>query len=486
MTETADSDQRFEEATEALQWRPPAGERRGKYTSNSTSEGGRAQRGLNAPLTEDSAAIEFAARYGETLRYCHDRGSWYRWDGAIWRPERTNLAFHYARELARDLSKSVSDRDLVIASKTSFAAGVERFARADRVFARTAEDWDQDPMLAGCPDGVLDLRTGEVNAADPALGITKSLAVAPAAKADCPRWTSFLNETFGGDEGLVRFVQQFLGYSLTGDVSEHALLYGYGAGGNGKSVLLNTVMGILGDYALTAAMDTFTASKSDKHTTDLARLHGARFVTASEVEEGRALAESRIKQLTGGDRITARFMCKDNFEFKPAFKLFLVGNHRPTLHSVDDAIRRRFNIVPFNYKPAKPEPDLEHKLRQQWPAILRWMVEGCVDWHANRLIRPDTVVEATNAYFADQDLFAQWLEDKCDAEPGNEHKWERSGDLFANWKLYATEAGEHPGATKTFAEQMRRRGFESHRGAKGMRQFRGVQFREARVTGDAR
>jgi putative DNA primase/helicase len=457
-----------------------------KYTTaSSIGEDGAARGGLshsrNAPLTEDAAAIEFAARYGGTLCYCHDRGAWYHWDGAIWRPERMSLAFHYARELARDLSKEVSGRDLVIVSKTSFAAGIERFASADPVFARTAEAWDRDPMLAGCPDGVLDLRTGLVNAPDPALGITKSLAVAPAATSDCLLWKAFLVETFGGDEGLVRFVQQFLGYSLTGDVSEHALLYGYGAGGNGKSVLLNTVMGVLGDYALTAAMDTFTASKSDKHTTDLARLQGARFVTASEVEEGRAWAESRIKQLTGGDRITARFMRQDNFEFSPTFKLFLVGNHRPTLHNVDDAIRRRFNIVPFNNKPARPDPDLEHKLRQEWPAILRWMVEGCLDWQVSRLMRPATVVEATNAYLADQDLFGQWLEDECDAEPGNHHKWERSADLFASWKDYATRAGDHPGTTKTFAEHMRRRGFASHRGGQGTRQFRGVQFRQTRA-----
>ena len=154
---------------------------------------------------------------------------------------------------------------------------------------------------------------------------------------------------------LQRFLQQMAGYCLTGDISEHALFFVYGTGGNGKGVFLNTVAGILGDYAATAAMDTFTASQGDRHPTDLAMLRGARLVTAAETEEGRAWAESRIKQLTGGDPITARFMRQDFFTFQPAFKLVIVGNHKPVLRNVDEAARRRFNIIPFTRKPPKPD-----------------------------------------------------------------------------------------------------------------------------------
>ena len=203
--------------------------------------------------------------------------------------------------------------------------------------------------------------------ADHADGITKLTAVAPAPTADCPRWLAFLDETTGGDADLIRFLQQWCGYCLTGETREHALVFVHGGGGNGKSVFLNTITRIMHDYATTAAMDTFTASKFDKHPTDLAMLRGARLVTASETEEGRAWAEARVKQMTGGDPITARFMRQDFFTFFPNFKLFIIGNHKPVLQNVDDAAKRRFNIVPFTRKPEKPDRELETKLAGEWP-----------------------------------------------------------------------------------------------------------------------
>jgi putative DNA primase/helicase len=259
---------------------------------------------------------------------------------------------------------------------------------------------------------------------------------------------------------MVRFLQQWCGYSLTGDVREHALLFVFGAGGNGKSVFLNTVLGILGDYATTAGMDTFSASRSDRHPTDLAALRGARFVSASESEEGRPWAEARIKAMTGGDRIAARFMRRDFFSYRPQFKLTIVGNHKPVLRNVDEAARRRFNIVPFDHTPAQPDRQLEEKLKAEWPAILGWMILGCADWQQNGLLRAEKVVTATEAYFSEQDIFGQWLEDECTAEPGNHHRWEPTGDLFASWQRYARNAGGEPGSQNSFAENMTRRGFE--------------------------
>jgi putative DNA primase/helicase len=202
--------------------------------------------------------------------------------------------------------------------------------------------------------------------------ITKITAVAPADKASCPLWLHFLDEATGGDPELTRLLQQWFGYCLTGSTQEHALMFIHGDGGNGKSVFLNTVAGIMGDYAVTAPMDAFTISTGDRHPADLAMLRGARLVAASETEQGRSWAESRIKQLTGGDPISARFMCRDWFTFKPSFKLTIVGNHAPMLTSVDDAMRRRINIVPFTHKPAHPDPTLESKLRKERPSILRW------------------------------------------------------------------------------------------------------------------
>jgi putative DNA primase/helicase len=429
-------------------------------------------------ITEDSAACQFAEIYRDRLRFCHDTGAWFEWNGTVWRPNRTGLAYQWARELARRLSMSEPDKVRYVVNKTSFASGVERFARSDPTFAVTAEVWDADPFLLGTPGGTVDLRTGNLRPSEPAEGITRAASVAPADRADCPLWLQFLEEATGGDADLILFLQQWCGYALTGVTQEHALVFIHGMGGNGKSVFLNALTAVLNAYAVTAAMDTFTASNSDKHPTDLAMLRGARLVTASETEEGRAWAEARIKQITGSDPITARFMRRDFFTFIPQFKLTIVGNHRPVLKTVDDAIKRRFNIVPFIRKPANPDPHLETKLKAEYPAVLRWMIDGCLDWQKQGLTRPASVLEATADYFSSQDVFGQWLQDECDVEIGNHYKNEINGILFASWRAYAERAGESAGSQKTFAENMQRRGLERYR-KKYERGFMGIRLRPA-------
>jgi putative DNA primase/helicase len=401
-------------------------------------------------ITEDSAALDFAGLHRDQLRFDHDAGAWFCWTGSHWRREGTKLALEWARQLARRLSEDATAKGRY--RKTAFASGVERFARGDRAFAVTADYWDRDPMLLGTPRGTVDLRTGKLRPADPDDAISKVTLVAPTETTDCPRFLAFLNEATGDDQALIRFLQQFCGYCLTGSVQEHALVFIYGDGGNGKGVFLNTVTSILGDHATTATMDALTVTSGERHTTDVAMLRGARIVTASETEEGRAWAEARIKQMTGGDPITARFMRQNNFTFLPAFKLMIIGNHKPTLHNVDEAARRRFNIVPFTRTPAKPDPKLEAKLRPEAQGILRWMIDGCLDWQANGLVRPRTVIEATSEYFANQDTFGQWLDEECDVEPGNRWKNEASAALFKSWQAYATSAGDKPGSRKAFAD----------------------------------
>jgi putative DNA primase/helicase len=245
---------------------------------------------------------------------------------------------------------------------------------------------------------------------------------------------------------------------LTGDTREHALLFVYGPGGNGKNVWLDTVSGILHDYAKTAAMETFTASIGDRHPTDLAMLRGARMVCASETEEGRAWAESRIKALTGGDKISARFMRQDFFEFSPQFKLVIIGNHKPTLRNVDEAARRRFNIAPFTYKPATPDKELKDKLRKEWPGILRWMIEGCLRWQREGLIRPKVVTDATEEYFSEQDSVRQWIEECC--EIGERIYSVTSAELYKSWTGYAVGIGEKPGTRKWFSQSLMRLGYQ--------------------------
>jgi len=213
-------------------------------------------------------------------------------------------------------------------------------------------------------------------------------------------------------------------------------------------------------------------------------LKGARLVCASETEEGKAWAETRIKQLTGGDTVTARFMRRDFFEFRPQFKLTIAGNHKPVLRNVDDAMRRRFNMVPFVHKPPTPDRGLAQRLRAEWPGILRWMVEGCLDWRANGLARPQVVADTTAEYFGEQDTLAHWVAERC--ETGGRCLSATMAALFESWTGYALANGERPGTAKWFSQAMQRAGFEAVKhtpGHHGKRGFLGVAVRAAGTPG---
>lgn len=424
-------------------------------------------------LNEDGLALAFADRHKNELLFCHTSGKWYHWDGARWKKEKTKLAFAWARKVCRDLNLK---KDKALA-KASTAGAVERFAQSDRAFAITSEIFDQNIWYIGTPDGTVNLKTGNLNLPAQSDYITKQTSVGPAPTADCPLWYQFLAEATQGDEDLIHFLQQVAGYCLTGDIREHALFFVHGDGGNGKGVFLNTITNILGEYATTSEMDTFTASKTDRHSTGMAMLQGARLVSASETEEGRAWAETRIKLLTGGDPITARFMRQDNFTFKPQFKLLIIGNFKPVLRNVDSAARRRFNIIPFVHKPPKVDRELEDKLKVEYPAILRWMIDGCLNWQDNGLQRPEVVLSATKDYFESQDIFRQWMEECCDR---GRNKSDTTARLFESWKGWAIANGEIVGSQKLLSEHLIKLGFHLVKhtpGFRGKRGFLGLAIR---------
>jgi putative DNA primase/helicase len=272
--------------------------------------------------------------------------------------------------------------------------------------------------------------------------MTKITAIAPDRSCATPLWQKFLKRITGSDQELITFLQRIAGYSLTGGVSEHAMFFGYGTGANGKSVFTNTIAGILGDYATTAPIETFTASNHDRHPTDLAGLRGARLVTATETEEGRRWAESRLKALTGGDRVSARYMRQDFFEFTPQFKLLISGNHKPGLRSVDEAIRRRINLLPFNVTipPAERDPDLSVKLNAEAEGILAWMLQGCLDWQRDGLATPEAVRTATDLYLQSEDAIMAYLDDYCERDPT---AFESIGALFKGWQSWCDATGEY-------------------------------------------
>jgi putative DNA primase/helicase len=298
------------------------------------------------PFSDEALALRFAERHLGDLRFVAAWNKWLIWDGARWRIDDTILAFDYSRAVCREAAAECNKPRLAatIASAKTVAA-VERLARADRRISATVDQWDADPWALNTPSGVIDLRTGKMRPHRAEDYITQITAVAPGA--DCPLFLAFLARITDNDASLVSYLQRVLGYALTGLTKEHALFFLFGTGANGKSVFLSTVSGVLADYHKTAAPETFTVSHNDRHLSELARLRGARMVSVTETEEGRHWAESRIKQMTGGDVVTANFMRQDHFEFRPVFKLFVAGNHKPSLRSVDEAIRRRFNLIPF-------------------------------------------------------------------------------------------------------------------------------------------
>lgn len=431
-------------------------------------------------ITEDGVALAFAARHLHQLRFCHSTGRWYVWSGYHWSRQETQLAFAWARDVCREMAADNPKAGAL--AKAAAAAAVERFARADQRLVTTADKWDADPWLLGTPGGTVDLRTGALRPADPRDQITRLTAVAPVPPdafnpaRDCPRWLAFLNEALGGDADAIRFLQQWAGYSLTGDTREEALLFVHGPGGSGKSTAINTLGDLVGDYAVNVATETLSASKYDRHSTEIARLKGARLARASETEEGRAWAQQRIKALTGGDVVTARFMRQDDFEFIPAFKLTIVGNHRPAIQNVDDAMRRRFNVLPFNHQPQATDPGLKDALRREFPGILAWAIRGCLDWQASGLTRPAVVTEATESYFLAQDSFAAWLDECCVVGAGEA---DTTANLWASWSLFARTAGEETGTkNKTFPDRMQQAGFTPIRDTAGIR---GRGFKGLRV-----
>ncbi len=345
-------------------------------------------------------------------------------------------------------------------------------ARSNDAQAAQVAQWDRDPWLLGTPGGTVDLRTGEVRDASPEDYITKATAVVPAPQGTPtpPRWAAFLERIMGGNEEQVGYMQRFAGYALTGSIREHAFVFGHGTGANGKGVFTGTLQGVLGDYALTVPTEMLMVTRGEHHPTELARLRGVRLAIGSETEVGRTWAEARIKSLTGGDRIAARFMRQDFFEFDPEFKLFVVGNHTPSLRGVDEAIRRRLHLLPFtvNILAAEQDPKLSMKLKEEWPGILRWAIDGCLQWQRKGLSPPPSVLEATDQYLMAEDAVGRWLEE-CTRKGAN--GFSSSRDLFDSWKQWAEANGEYVISKKRLGQELTARRYNSRRqpggGARG-------------------
>jgi putative DNA primase/helicase len=440
-----------------------------------------AKKAASKRITEDALALSFAQKMAGTLRYVHKRGKWFHYTGARWEEDSTLLAFDQVRDHCRDMAKQFRSKKLESAKTV---AAVVQLARSDRLIAATIDQWDADPWLLNTPGGTVNLKTGELCPHRPTDFCTKMTAVTPGG--ECPLWLSILNYTFRGNAEVVSFHQRWNGYSLTGVTTEQKLVFKHGTGGNGKGVTTGAIVGLMGDYAMAAPMETFIASYSDRHPTELAMLRGARLVTASETEDGRAWAESRIRQMTGGDKISARFMRQDFFEFTPQFKLLILGNHKPSFRGVDEAIRRRFLLLPFlvTVPEGDRDPDLAEKLKAEWPGILAWAIAGCIDWQERGLRPPEAVLEATRTYLEAEDAVRLWLTDATTLDPD---EWESTRELFSSWSNWAKAAGEQVGTEKRFVEALELAGFAKAKNREQTKRgFNGLKLNRPDLASDPR
>jgi putative DNA primase/helicase len=427
-------------------------------------------------FSEDQLGLAFTERHAQDLRYVAPWYKWFQWTGTHWQHETTLLAFNLARKICREAAaqcNKTSEGKNISRAKT--VAAVEQLAKADRAMVAIIEQWDTDKDLLNTPGGAINLKTGELRPHSRDDYCTKITAVSPGG--NCPMFREFLNRIFAGDKDLIAYIQTALGYCLTGDIREHAMFFGYGTGANGKGVLLSTVAGVMGSYCKTAHQDTFTTTGGTQHPTDVAGLIGARLVICGEVEQGRRWAEAKIKSLTGGDRISARFMRQDFFEFAPQFKLFITGNHKPGLRNIDEAMRRRLHLIPFTVTIPEGERDkrLLEKLRKEWPGILQWMIEGAVRWHAEGLKKPQAVEDATREYLESEDTLLMWIEDRCQRDKRDETHASR---LFASWKAWCELTGEFTGTARQFGMRLAEHGFASSHSRTG-KMYRGISLLEA-------
>ena len=423
--------------------------------------------------TEDALALSFTRRYHPDWRYVATWGKWMVWDGQRWRAEDTLAATDLIRHVCRQAAlKADNPKVAAKLAASSTVSGVERLAKVDRRHAATTEEWDADPWLLNTPGGLVDLKTGRECPHNPSDRMTKITTATP--RGECPTWIRFLDEVTGGDKELQAYLQRTVGYALTGSTREHALFFLYGTGANGKSVFLNTIAAILGDYATNAPMDTFMETRADRHPTDMASLRGARFVSSIETEQGRRWAESKLKSLTGGDKISARFMRQDFFEFPPQFKLFVAGNHKPAIRNIDEAMRRRLHLIPFTVTilPERRDKHLQQKLLAERDGILAWALKGCLEWQRlGRLDPPQVVREATDEYFEAEDALGRWLDERC-VRAANARSL--TAELFNDWKQWCEAAGEFMGSQRRFSDLLTTRGLEKWRNPMGVRGFQGI------------
>lgn len=445
-------------------------------------------------LSDLGNARRIVALHGHDLAYAHALGRWLVWDGLRWAEDQTGEVERRAKSTVRSiLEEAASAEDLdkrkaiashAIRSESARAiAAMISLARSEPGIAATVDELDVDPWSFNVVNGTLDLRRGQLRPHDRADRITKLAPVPFAPDATAPKWDAFLHRIMAGNRQMIAFLQRLAGYCLTGDTTEGVLPILWGDGANGKTTLIETLRFVLGDYAQQAPEQFLASRRPDVVPADIARLRGARFVSAVETEEGAPLAESLVKRLTGGDRITARFLYREFFEFRPVAKIVLATNHRPRVRGDSHAIWRRLRLIPFSVTIPEHERDLRlgEQLQREAPGILAWAVKGCALWLRDGLAPPPEVESATHAYRAENDPVSQFIADRCVKGTNLRVK---AADLYAAYRTWSFEQGEDQSQTlrqNALGERLAARGFEPRPYGKAReRHWFGIGLRDGR------
>lgn len=416
--------------------------------------------------------------YGHKIHWIEAAGKWFIYDGTRWAADHCGEIERLAKETAKSIfieanradeeqSKEIGKWAAKSQSRLRRISMIED-AKSEPNITINITEFDQNPWLLNFKNGTLNLQTGQLQPHKPADLISKLINLDYSADAECPRWLKFLDEIMNGNKELIQFLQRAAGYSLTGVDYEQMFLLCYGRGANGKSVFLETLLNALGaDYAKNTQPQTILAK--DRLTTtsqEIAVLRGMRLVTVNEIPGRRKLDTARIKELTGSDTITARFLFHEDFNFRPEFKLWMRTNHKPIITDVDPGIWRRVRLIPFTVTipKEKQDPKLQEKLTKEWPGIIAWGVRGCLDWQTHGLGMPEEVKAATDEYKSEQDTFQPFIDEKCSLDPD---AFIMAKDLYLAYKEWCEINGEKMMTNTAFGRELGERGFEKKRASGG-------------------
>ena len=419
-------------------------------------------------LTDTGNADRFVKLHGKSIKWCGERGRWLIWTGQRWKEDiclkTERLAEETVKAIYVEASEAIDSKQRESISKWARKSDSQRgmaamLECAKHKLATSLKEFDADPWTLNCNNGLLDLRTGKLRPHDSSELVRKLAPVDFVPEAECQRWERFLSEIMAENDELIVYLRRLVGYCLTGDVREHILPIAYGTGANGKSTFMDTLAGIMGDYADQAPATLLTARRGDEHPTEIAFLYGKRLVIASETEEGRKLKTSLVKSTTGDAKLTGRYMRRDFFSFERTHKTLLATNHKPIITESSHAIWRRIQLIPFAVTIPDDSQDKEllTHLHDEWPGILAWAVRGCLDWRENGLNPPEAVQTATNDYRTESDHIGDFLSERVSEVEGCHVPKQRMRDAYCEW---CKAAGEEQLSNRAMAERFRLHGLD--------------------------